>query len=62
MALRFEESISQAAANQYVVSNVEQVVDYIDFIFNFGTADNRGERTIWIGQGFAENVKLLLHQ
>ena len=62
LALRVEEGVGHAAADEEGVGFVEQVVDDLDLVGDLGAADDGDEGLVGFGDGLAEVVELLLHQ
>ncbi|MNV52044.1 hypothetical protein D3C71_1441170 [compost metagenome] len=60
--MSFGECIGKAAADQNIVSQVQEVVDNVDFVLNLGTADDGSERTLRVRKSFAQYGQFLLHQ
>src|SRR5690606_29381724 len=51
-----------SAADQDIIRDVQQILDYADLILNLRTADDRRKWTLRFLQRFAENLQLFLHQ
>ncbi len=62
LALGVEEGVGHAAADDDGVGFVEQVVDDLDFVGDFCSADDGDEGLIGVGEGLAEVGELLLHE
>ena len=62
LALRVEEGVGHAAADDDGVGLVEEVVDDLDLVGDFGSADDGDEGLVGLGEGFAEVGELLLHE
>ena len=62
IAFCFQECISHAAADNQGIAFLQQVIDHIQLIRNFCTAEDRYERPYRIFYRVAEEVDLFLHQ
>ncbi len=62
LALCVEEGVGHAAADDDGVGLVEQVVDDLDLVGDFGSADDGDEGLDGIGDGLAEVGELLVHE
>ena len=62
LALRVEEGVGHAAADDDGVGFVEEVVDDLDLVGDLGAADDGDEGLEGVGDGFAEVLELLIHE
>ncbi len=62
LALRVEEGVGHAAADDDGVGFVEEVVDDVDLVGDLGSADDGDEGLVGFGEGLAEVGELLLHE
>src|SRR5436853_6707414 len=62
IALRFEESIRHAAADQDCISNAEQALQDLDLVGDLGPANDSYKRTPGIFQCRAQEVDFFLYQ
>ena len=62
LALRIEEGVGHGAADQKGVGFLEEGVDDLDFVGDFGAADDGDEGAVGLGDGFAEVGELLFHE
>ena len=62
LALGEEERVGHRAADQERVGFAEQLLDDIDFVGDFGPAEDRDERPRGFGDGFAQKFQFLLNQ
>src|SRR5271157_1485238 len=61
-ALRLEERVGHAAADDEDVNFAEQVLDDSDFVADFGAPKNGNERVFWVLQDAAQILHLLFHE
>ena len=62
LALRVEEGIGHASADDDGVGFFKQVVDDADLVGDLGPADDGDEGLVWLCQGFAHIGELFFHQ
>ncbi len=62
LALRVEEGVGHASADDDGVGFVEEVVDDLDLVGDFGSADDGDEGLVGFAESLAEVGEFLLHE
>jgi len=62
LALGEEEGVGHRAADEERVGLVSSLLDDVDFVGDLGATEDRDEGALWVADGFAEELQLLLDQ